>query len=142
MAGLVCGLAFCASARLLYAGQATNQPVIQSVVGGGSPLPLRSSGNLNVGPVPSRVFISFGTGTNSQPPIRLHYKLEGFENDWHEGGGFMFMAVRFFNDSGDQIDQKIFQVSGESAGWSGSLTNSPLAHRRETLVVPPKATRA
>jgi signal transduction histidine kinase len=142
IAGLVSGLAFCASAGLLCAGQATNQLVIQSVLVDGSALPLRSSGNLNVGPVPKRVFIRFGTSTNSQPPMRTRYKLQGFENEWHEGGGFMFMAVRFFNDSGDQIDQKIFQVSGESAGWSGSLTHSPLAHRRETLVVPPKAARA
>ena len=54
----------------------------------------------------------------------------------------MFLAVRFFNAAGDQIDQKNFQVTGESAGWDGKLKTAVLTHRRETLVVPTNAARA
>lgn len=54
----------------------------------------------------------------------------------------MFLAVRFFNAAGDQIDQKNFQVMGESAGWDGALKTAALTHRRETLAVPTNAARA
>jgi signal transduction histidine kinase len=53
----------------------------------------------------------------------------------------MYLAIRFYNDSGDQIGQNTFKVFGDSAGWNGSLKKSPLAHRRETIVVPPQAAR-
>jgi signal transduction histidine kinase len=74
-------------------------------------------------------------------PTRLRYKLEGYDNSWHEGGGVMCLTVRFADDHGDQIGQTTFEATGESAGWSGSLTNSTLSHRRETLVTPPLASR-
>jgi signal transduction histidine kinase len=32
-------------------------------------------------------------------------------------------------------------VKGDSAGWKGSLTNSSMTHRRETLIVPPRAVK-
>ncbi len=53
----------------------------------------------------------------------------------------MTLSVRFFNEAGDQVHQNLFKVSGESAGWNGSLKTSPLTHRRETVVVPPQASR-
>ena len=53
----------------------------------------------------------------------------------------MGLTVRFYNDSGDQIGQNIYRINGESTGWTGSLKSSSLTHRRETLVVPPQATR-
>jgi signal transduction histidine kinase len=53
----------------------------------------------------------------------------------------MTLTVRFFNTTGDQITQNIFTITGESAGWNGSLKSSPLTHRREAITVPPKASR-
>jgi len=67
--------------------------------------------------------------------------LEGYETVWHEGGAEMVLTVRFYNDTGDQISQSIYRVNDESTGWTGSLKSSSLTHRRETLVVPPQATR-
>ena len=32
-------------------------------------------------------------------------------------------------------------AKGQSAGWNGTLNNSTLSHRRETLVAPPRAAR-
>src|SRR5262249_39268334 len=69
------------------------------------------------------------------------YMLEGYETGWHEGGGEMGLTVRFYNVAGDQIGQNVYRVHGESTGWTGSLKNSSLTHRRETLVVPPQAER-
>ncbi|HTL17864.1 MAG TPA: sensor histidine kinase [Patescibacteria group bacterium] len=71
----------------------------------------------------------------------MRYTLEGYETTWHEGAGQMGLTVRYADERGDQIAQTTFEASGESAGWNGTLTNSTLSHRRETLVAPPHATR-
>ncbi|MES1180741.1 MAG: ATP-binding protein, partial [Verrucomicrobiota bacterium] len=85
---------------------------------------------------------NFGPGANARtPPLRLRYLLDGFENTWHEARAEMGLTVRFYNNSGDQISQNLYPINGESTGWTGSLKSSSLTHRRETLVVPPQATR-
>jgi len=53
----------------------------------------------------------------------------------------MGLTVRYADEHGDQIGQTIFEARGESAGWNGTVTNSTLSHRRETLVAPPRAAR-
>lgn len=126
----------------LPAISATNTIEIQSVTVNGHPLRLGSDGSVSLGSFPENATFGFQPGTNSlRLPIRLRYRLKGYENEWHEGGGEMALNIRFYNEAGDQISQKIFNVHGESAGWTGSLENSPLSHRRETLVVPSQASR-
>ena len=137
---LYAGCLMTGSSLSVYA--ATNALEIQSVTVNGSAVPLRGDGSVNLGSFPENITFNFQPGTNSaRPPIRLRYKLEGLDNEWHEGGGEMALTIRFYTESGDQISQKIFNVHGESAGWTGSMDNSPLSHRRETLVVPPQAAR-
>ncbi|HEX7654725.1 MAG TPA: hypothetical protein VF607_14545, partial [Verrucomicrobiae bacterium] len=74
-------------------------------------------------------------------PLRIRTKLEGYDKDWREGAGEMHLAIQFFNDAGDLISQKFFNVSGSSAGWTGSLQTSTLTHRRETLNAPGQSAR-
>ena len=142
LAMLICVFTFALSLQYIHAGNQSQQLVFQSVVVDGRPLSIPSSGCVNVGAFPKRIAFVFNINTNFPTPIRLRYKLAGFENIWHDGGGFMFLGMRFLDDSGDQMAQQNYQVSGDSAGWDGSLRNSPLVHRRETLVVPQKASRA
>jgi signal transduction histidine kinase len=71
----------------------------------------------------------------------LRFKLEGNENDWHASEAAMGLTVRFCDEQGDQVGQAIFEARGESPGWNCTLTSSPLTHRRETLLVPPSASR-
>jgi len=140
-------LAFCICVLLLakdlFAGKATNEIQIQSVIidGKQKPLPRRDK-SMSLGSFPQNVSFDFGTGTNStQAPFRIRYKLEGYENNWNVGGAWMYLAIRFYNESEDEISQTMFRVDGDSAGWNGSLKDSTLAHRRETVVVPPQASR-
>ncbi len=142
-ASLALGLTVWFSMSSACAGQATNGIEIKSVVVNGKDLPLREGRRLNLSSSAKGPTFYFGPAHgNAHPPLRLRCRLEGYENTWHEGDGFMFLAVRFFNAAGDQIDQKNFQISGESAGWDGTLKTAALTHRRETLVVPPNAARA
>jgi signal transduction histidine kinase len=115
---------------------------IQSVNVNGKALYPSKTGKLNLGLSPRSISFGFGpVPKDAHPPLRLRGKLEGFDSDWHEGGAYMAMDVRFINEAGDQIEQKEFRVAGESAGWKGSLKTSPLTHRRETLIAPPEASR-
>jgi len=129
-------------AQQSQAGMATNSLGITSVSVAGRPVPLQGYDEVNLGAYPENIIFSFKLNAYPEPAhVRLRFQLQGFENDWHEGGPQMFLAVRFYNDSGDQVDQDSFTVQHESAGWNGSLSNSSLTHRRETLTVPPLATR-
>ena len=103
-------------------------------------LPIHAGQAVKAGANADTVAFSFGPITNSDwMPNRLRYKLDGYDSVWHEGGGEMNLTVRFFNKPGDLMGQKVFNVTGESAGWNGSLTKSSLTHRRETVTVPRRA---
>ncbi|MGH7989148.1 MAG: sensor histidine kinase [Limisphaerales bacterium] len=124
------------------ANQGTNILEIQSVLVDGKSISLSPAGKVNLGPFPKNISFNFGPGSNvNRVPIRLRYKLDGYDNAWRQGGGEMNLTVRFYNEAGDQVGQNIFTVSGDSAGWNGNLKSSLLTHRRETLVVPAHASR-
>jgi signal transduction histidine kinase len=124
------------------AEESTNIIRMHPPVVDGKSVPLSHEGAVSLGPFPKNVVFRFGLSTNaSRVPMRLRHILEGYDNSWHNGGDEMLLAVRFFNESKDQIGQSVYQVRGESAGWNGSLRNSPLTHRRETLDVPALASR-
>ncbi|HSY19734.1 MAG TPA: sensor histidine kinase [Candidatus Acidoferrales bacterium] len=115
---------------------------IHSATVDGRTVTVNRARNLNLGPFPADTTFYFGSVTNPLlPGLRIRHKLDGYENAWHDGPCEMYFAVRFFNSQGDQIIQNTFTVSGESAGWNGSLATSPLTHRRELVVVPPRASR-
>ncbi len=115
---------------------------IQSVSVDGKQAVINSRGKANLGPFPKSIALNFGPARNAvRVPIRLRYKLDGVDSGWQEAGGEMNLTVRFYNDAGDQINQNIFTVAGDSPGWDGSLKTSLLTHRREAVVVPPQASR-
>ena len=129
-------------ASSLRAVESANPLEIQYVNVAGKPLSFRGKDSVSLGSFPENIVFGFGRGTNAgQSPLRLRYRLEGYENTWHEASCEMDLNVRFYNSSGDQISQNIYRVNGESTGWTGSLKSSSLTHRREILVVPPQATR-
>ncbi len=102
----------------------------------------RRNGSFNLGPSPRNIFFEFSLSNDrDRPPSRVRYRLEGEDAGWRDGPGEMHLAVRFYNSAGDQVSQSTFKVMGESAGWTGSVSSSPLTHRREVVVVPETATR-
>jgi signal transduction histidine kinase len=113
---------------------------IRAVAINGKSISLSGKSKINSGATPQNISFTFGQATNAtRAPTRVRYRLEGFDSSWHEGGGEMFLLLRFYNEAGDAIGQKSFSVYGDSAGWSGELKSSTFSHRRETVIVPPKA---
>lgn len=97
---------------------------------------------VNLGAFPGETLFYFRPVENPEhPPLRMRCQLDGHEQVWHEGGGEMYLIVRFYNEAGDSIDQIKYTVRGTSPGWTGSLQTSPLAHRRETIIVPTNSAR-
>jgi len=141
MAALALGL-WLALMALPVRAENTNALEIYSVGANDKDLPFQGKPEVNFGSYPENIIFRFGPGTNAvRSPLRLRYTMQGFENAWHEGGAEMGLTVRFYNNAGDQISQNIYRINGESTGWTGSLRTSSLTHRRETMVVPPQATR-
>ncbi len=118
----------------------TNLIEIQSVAINGKTISLAGKTKISTDPSPQNISFTFGQPTNSTPaPIRVRYKLDGYDNSWRESGGEMFLMLRFYNAAGDAVGAKGFSVNGDSAGWNGDLKTSTFSHRRETIVVPPNA---
>jgi signal transduction histidine kinase len=140
--GLVPVLIFFAGTLLFQAKGGTNSLEIQAVEVDGKPVHVSNNDIASLNSHPVDVSFRFGSGQDAKKtPLRKRYMMEGHDVTWREYHSEMTLTVRFYNNSGDQVGQNIFTVSGESAKWSGSLNDSPLIHRRETVIVPPLAQR-
>jgi signal transduction histidine kinase len=134
-------IGFFAAAENSASSSDENLLAVQAAVVDGKPVPIVGD-KVDLGLFPKTISFNFGPPANSgRAPIRLRYKMDGYDNTWQQVGGEMNLTVRFYNDAGDQVNQSIFTVSGDSPGWNGSLKTSLLTHRRETVVVPPQASR-
>jgi len=107
---------------------------------GGKTVPLRIGEPARLPSVAEEVRFTYGVASNSvRTPLRLRYKLEGYDQAWREGRGEMYLAIQFLDESGGQMTRKRWNVSGDSPDWSGELASATLNHRREMLMVPPGA---
>ncbi len=142
LALLVLCVRFALAAASLAAGPVTNVFQMQSIIVNREFMNLSRKGPVSLGAFPEHIAFYYGVNTDHlQTPIRIQTQLEGYDKDWRVGDGEMHLSVRFFNEAGDLLAEKLFPVSGSSAGWNGSLSGSPLTHRRESLLVPPQASR-
>lgn len=114
---------------------------IRSVIVDGAPVSPRPNKKLRLSSHTRTVTFGFGPTPNAIPhPIRIRFKLDGYDEDWRESDGEMRVCVRFLGATGDQVSETIFRVVGQSAGWTANLETASFTHRRETIVVPPRAT--
>lgn len=115
---------------------------IRAVTVNGKAKTWRVNGDVSFGASPENISVTFAARTNAaRAPVRIRYRLDGYDTGWRDASGDMYLTVRFYNATGDQIALNNFRVAGDSPGWNGSLASSPLAHRRETVVTPPNASR-
>lgn len=116
---------------------------IRSVSVDNRPLSWQPGQVLSLGVFPRNIIFNSGrpAGAANGGMERLRTKLEGFDREWREGGGEMFVTIRFYNAAGDLVAQKIFSARGDSPGWNGTLEGSSFTHRRETFSAPLDAAR-
>ena len=78
-----------------------NSLEIQSVFISDKQIPISSAGKVNLGPFPKKISFYFGPSNASRAPIRLRYKMAGYDGGWHQVSGEMTLTVRFYNEAGD-----------------------------------------
>jgi signal transduction histidine kinase len=119
----------------------SNLVEIQSVLVEGKPLNWHPGTPLTLGPFDHDIQFRFGPGPNaSRRLVRLRFKLEKFDSEWRDCVGEMFVGIRYLDAAGGRLEPPtLFPVQGESTGWNGTLETSALTHRRESVIVPPRA---
>jgi signal transduction histidine kinase len=113
---------------------------IRSLSVNGQPVPIAGKARPRLGATPRNVLFGFGAVTNvARAPLRVRYKLDGFDDDWREVPGDMRVVVRFTDASLDQVSEEIFRVAGKTERWTGNLDTSGFVHHEETMTVPANA---
>ena len=86
----------------------------------------------------------FHLGPNPQAAteaIRVRYRLEGWDDEWQDLEGIMFLSLRFLDAGGRRISSVSLPRKGSSAGWTGDPRTAPFRTAAESVVVPPRASR-
>jgi signal transduction histidine kinase len=137
---LLGGLCGSVAAEAPHSGKTDQAMEIRSLSVNGQPLSLRANPKLRLAPAPRNLAFGFGPVANSErAPLRIRYKLDGYDEGWREVAGDMSMLVRFIDGNQDPVKEIAFRVQGQTEGWTGTLETSAFAHRRETVVAPPGA---
>ncbi len=86
--------------------------------------------------------LTFGAVTTAaKQPIRIRYRLEGWDERWKDMPGAMWLVLRFLDESGRAISSASFQRYGESVGWRGEVARSEF-HATADFAVAPERTRS
>ena len=78
--------------------------------------------------------------TAGEKPIRIRYRLEGWDERWKDMEGMMWLVLRFLDEKGRAISSASFIRQGESVGWRGDVARSEF-HVTADFAVAPARTR-
>ena len=73
------------------------------------------------------------------PVVRLRTRLEGWENEWRDHDGQMYIVLRFLDDNRRAISSESFVRKGDSPGWGGLPQNSRWHRHVDEIVVPERS---
>ncbi len=86
--------------------------------------------------------LTFGAvATAAKKPIRIRYRLEGWDERWKDMEGMMWLVLRFLDESGRAISSASFIRQGESEGWRGDVAGSEFHATADFTVAPPLTKR-
>lgn len=72
-------------------------------------------------------------------PTRIQYQLVGWDDDWREVEGLMWLSIRFLDSKARRISSEALPRSGQSSGWTGDPNTSPFRVKSETIIPPPRS---
>jgi signal transduction histidine kinase len=101
----------------------------------GQPTPLDGVSSVSISATVGRTAII----VVSERGKRVRFRLDGMDQDWKEGPGFMNLAVRFLDAKGEQIDEHAFRMDGNTAGWTGDMQRPQFVHRQGAFSAPARA---
>src|SRR5512146_2144984 len=117
-------------AGTMPSSQSNGLAEIRSMVVDGAPISPHTGGRLRLSPRTRSVIFGLGPATNAvRRPVRIRFKLDGYDEGWREYDGSMRLCVRFLDGTGDQIGETVFRVAGQSPGWTGSPETAPFTER-------------
>jgi len=144
----MCALSVLGAAGLAASAQAPSRLVIEELLVDGVSQAHRVASNaalrstLRLAPGPRRLEFRFGpTPDAAEQPLRLRFKLDGFDPDWREAGGEMRLSVLALNASSEVTGFFDFPMRGDSAGWAYPPGAGVFALRRERVILPPGTER-
>jgi signal transduction histidine kinase len=77
-----------------------------------------------------------------QLPLRLRYKLEGVDTNWHDLHSHMVVWLRLLDSTGTHVTAGTeINVEGESPQWSGHPEDAPLTPFRAQVTAPIQSAR-
>lgn len=81
---------------------------------------------------------------SGKPTARLRYKLEGYDDVWHDLPLEidMKLSVQFSDRENAIVGTDNFKIAGETPGWTGQLSTSPFVTRLEQTPVPERSVGA
>ena len=150
------GLTLIGAARLNAAEDVARysaRPVLEGIVLGGRALELGLDPQSDAsGETPYRglsflqrefpLTIDMGTAPPGKPPVvRLRSRLEGWQDEWQDHDGQMWLVLRFLDGSNRAVSSAAFIRKGESPGWGGLPQNSRLHRRVDEAIVPEHTSR-
>jgi signal transduction histidine kinase len=86
--------------------------------------------------------IRFASAPTHKPlVVRLRSRLEGWQDEWQDHEGQMWLVLRFLDGNNLAVSSAAFIRQGESPGWGGLPQNSRLHRRVDEAVVPERTSR-
>ena len=80
--------------------------------------------------------------SEGRPAARLRYKLEGYDDTWHDLSTRMRALVHFFARDGQLVGSNEFYLEGETPGWRAKVEDAEFVPRREQTTVPERSATA
>lgn len=77
--------------------------------------------------------------SGAEEPLRIQYRLEGWDDEWREIEGVMWLSIRFLDEQGRRISSSALPRSGQSAGWKGSPQAAQFRVTTDVVVPPPRS---
>ena len=80
--------------------------------------------------------LAFHFQSGSKPPSRLRHKLEGIDSDWRDLPSIMVVWLRILDEDANPIAGNTVNIAGESPGWNGRPSDTPLTPFSISTTVP------